>query len=112
MSDALFQRGGEEGMARIAFEPNWQRLMPFDLTGPALVRVGIVPLIAAGALCAYLRRSWGLFFLAAASTIGLVEAIVLQSPLPGNDARILYLAAAIASFAALAGVGTLTGQAS
>ncbi len=110
VSDALFQRGAEEGMARIAFEPDWQRLAPFDLTGPALMRVGIVPLIAAGALCAYWRRSWGLFFLVAASALGLVEAIVLQSPLPGNDARILYLAAAIASLAALAGVGALTGR--
>lgn len=110
VSDAIFQRGGEEGMVRVAFEPDWQRLVPYDLTGPALVRVGIVPLIAGGALCAYWRRSWGLFFLTAASALGLVEAIVLQSPLPGNDARILYLAAAIASLAALAGVGALTGR--
>jgi hypothetical protein len=109
VSDALFQRGGEEGMARIAFEPDWQRLVPFELSRPALVRIGIVPLIAIGAVCAYWRRSWGLFYLTAASALGLVEAIVLQSPLPGNDARILFLAAAIASFAALTGVAALTG---
>ena len=107
VSDAIFQRGGEEGMARVAFEPDWQRLVPLDLAGPALVRVGIVPLIAAGAVCAYWRQSWGLFFLTAASALGLVEAMVLQSPLPGNDARILYLAAAVASLATLAGVGAL-----
>ncbi len=110
VSDSLFQRGAEEDMARVAFEPNWRQLVPFDLTGPALVRVGIVPLIAAGAVCAYWRRSWGLFYLTAASALGLVEAIVLQAPFPGNEARILYLAAAIASFAALAGVGVLTGR--
>ena len=104
VSDALFQRGGSADMVRLAFEPNWARLAPFDLTGPALVRVGIVPLIAIGAVSAYGRRSWGLAFLSSASALGLVEAVVLQSALPGNDARILYLAAAIASFAALCGV--------
>ena len=96
-------------MARLIFEPDRVRLALFDLTGPALVRVGIVPLIAVGALATYQRRSWGIAYLTAASVVGLVEAVVLQSALSFNDARILFLAWAIASFAALAGVGALTG---
>ncbi len=108
-SDALFQRGGQVGMARLIFEPDSVRVALFELTGPVMVRVGIVPLIAIGALTAYRRRSWGIAFLTMASTLGLVEAVVLQSALPGNDARILYLAAAIASFAALSGISGLVG---
>ncbi len=109
VSDALFQRGGQAGMAKLIFEPDRVAVAPFELTGPVMVRVGIVPLIAIGAFAAYRRRSWGIAFLTVASTLGLVEAVVLQSALPGNDARILYLAAAIASFAALSGISGLVG---
>ena len=109
VTDALFQRGGQVGMARLIFEPDRVRAALVELTGPIIVRVGIVPLIAIGVFTAYRRRSWGIAFLTVASTLGLVEAVVLQSALPGNDARILYLAAAIASFAALSGISGLVG---
>ena len=109
VSDAVFQRGGQAGMARLIFEPDRVRVALFELTGPALVRVGIVPLIAVGAFAAYRRRSWGLAYLTTASAVGLVEAVVLQSALPRNDARILFLAWAIAGFAALTGVAVLCG---
>ena len=111
VSDTLFQRGGTTGMVRIAFEPDWQRLAPFDLTGPALMRVGIVPLITVSAITAYSQRSWGLAYLTAASGFGLVASVFLQSALPFNDARILFLASATAAFAALAGTSSLDGQA-
>ncbi len=107
VSDALFQRGGTTGMVRIAFEPDWQRLAPFDLTGPALMRVGIVPLITVSAITAYLQRSWGIAYLTAASGFGLVAFVFLQSALPFNDARILFLASATAAFAAVAGTSSL-----
>ena len=108
VSDALWQRGGTTGQVRIAFGPNWDELAPFELTGPALVRLGIVPLLAVAALAAFRKRSWGIAFLAAAGGLGLLEALVLQSPLPGNDARILFLASAVAAVAALTGVSVLT----
>ena len=110
VSDALFQRGGTTGLVRIAFEPNWDELAIFELTGPALLRAGTVPLIAVGAVASYRQRSWGIAFLTLAGAVGLAEAVVLQSPLPGNDARILFLASAIASFAALAGAGSVSGM--
>ena len=108
VSDALWQRGGTTGQVRIAFEPNWDELAPFELTGPALVRLGMVPLLAVAALAAFRKRSWGIAFLAAAGGLGLLEALVLQTPLPGNDARILFLASAVAAVAALTGVSVLT----
>ena len=107
VSDTLFQRGGTTGMVRIVFEPDWQRLAPFDLTGPALMRVGIVPLITVSAITAYSQRSWGLAYLTAASGFGLVASVFLQSALPFNDARILFLASATAAFAAVAGTSSL-----
>ena len=106
-SDAVFQRGGQAGMVRIAFEPPVAKLAPFHLTGPALIRVGIVPLIAVSAIAAYRQRSWGLAYLTAASAFGLVAAVFLQSALPFNDARILFLATATAAFAAVAGTSSL-----
>lgn len=108
VSDELFQRGGEAGMMRLNFEPDRVRLALFEATGPALLRLGIAPLIAVGALAACRRRSWGIAYLTAASAVGLVEVVLLQSALPGNQTRILFLASAVASVAALAGVGVLT----
>ena len=107
VSDALFGRGGTAGMARLAFEPNWVELAPFDLTGPALVRVGVIPLTVVSALVAFRRRSWGLAYLTAAGAFGLAEAMFLQSPIPMNDARILEMASVVAWLAALSGVGWL-----
>ena len=73
VSDELFQRGGTTGMVRIVFEPDWQQLALFTQTGPALLRVGILPLIAVGAFAAFRRRSWGLAFLSLpASVLGVV----------------------------------------
>ena len=106
-SDALFGRGGTAGMVRIAFEPNWAELAPFDVAGPALIRVGILPLIAIGAAIAYRRRSWALWYLASASALGVVEYTFLQSPIPSNDGRILELATVVAVVAALSGVASL-----
>ncbi len=109
VSDALFQRGGQVGMARLIFDPNRVPLALLEVSGPALARVGIVPLIAAAALGAYWRRSWGVTYLTVAAALGLVEAVVLQSALPFNDVRILFLAWVTASFAAVLGVAVLIG---
>ena len=109
MSDAIFQRGGQAGMASLIFEPERVRVALLEVAGPALIRVGILPLIALGALAVYRRRSWGLAYLTVAGAVGLVEGVVLQSALSFNDARIIHLAAVVAGFAALAGVGALTG---
>ena len=107
-SDALFGRGGSASMVRVAFEPNWTRLTPFEVQGPALIGIGIVPLIAVGSIAAYRRRSWGLCYLTAAGFFGIVEYTFLQSPIPANEGRILPLATVVAAFAALLGVATLS----
>ena len=107
VSDALFDRGGTAGMARIAFEPNWTQLAPLGLSGPMLVRFGVISLLAISSLAAYRRRSWGLLYLTVAVFLGIVEAMLLQSPIPSNDGRILNLSTAIAAFAALSGVASL-----
>ncbi len=106
-SDALFGRGGTAGMVRIAIEPNWAALAPFDVAGPALIRVGVLPLIAISAVVAYWRRSWALWYLTCASALGVVEFTLLQSPIPSNDGRILGLATLVAVVAALSGVARL-----
>ena len=106
-SDALFGRGGTAGMVRIAFEPNWEELAPFDVAGPALIRIGVLPLIALSAAVAYRRCSWALWYLACASALGVVEHTFLQSPIPSNDGRILELATVVAVVAALSGVAGL-----
>ena len=108
-SDALFGRGGTAGLARVAWEPVTEDLLPFQQAGPALVVVGIVPLTMVGAIAAYRRRSWGLGFLAAAVSFGLLEAALLQSPVPANDIRIFRLAQVVAIIGALSGVGALVG---
>lgn len=106
-SDAVLQRGGQAGMVRIAFEPPAATLALFDRAGPALVHVGITLLIALSGLAAYRRRSWGLTYLTAACAFGVVEAVFVQSALPFNDGRILFLAKATAAVAALAGISSL-----
>ena len=108
-SDALFGRGGTAGLARVAWEPVTEDLLPFQQAGPALGVVGIVPLTMVGAIAAYRRRSWGLGFLAAAVSFGLLEAELLQSPVPANDIRIFRLAQVVAIIGALSGVGALVG---
>ena len=108
-SDALFGRGGTAGLARVAWEPVTEDLLPFQQAGPALVVVGIVPLTMVGAIAAYRRRSWGLGFLAAAGSFGLLEAEFLQSPVPANDIRMFRLAQVVAIIGALSGVGALVG---
>jgi len=107
VSDALFVRGGTAGAARISFEPDWSQLAPFDLNGPALIRVGIIPLLAVCVICAWQRRSWGIWYLTAAGFFGIVAATVVQSPLAENDWRILNLATVTTAFAALAGVASI-----
>lgn len=107
VSDAVLQRGGQAGLARIAFEPPIGELVPFELAGPALVRLGVLPLLAVSVIVIHRTRSWGLAFLAAASAFGLVAAVFLQSALPFNDARIPFLAAATAALAVSAGVSAL-----
>ena len=108
VSDALFVRGGTAGAARIAFEPDWEQLAPFDLDGPALIRIGIVPLLAICALFAYQRRSWGLWYLTAAGFFGIVAANIVHSPIPENDWRILNLATVITAFTALCSVARIS----
>ena len=110
ISDELFGRGGSTGMVRIYLDLRRADLLLFALTGPALVRVGIIPLIAVGAIVAFRRRSWGLGYLSAAGALGFVAAELVHSPLPMNDGRIIQLAMAVAILAALSGVGWLVGR--
>ena len=110
VSDALFGRGGTAGLVGTAWEPLRGELLTFQQAGPALVRVGIIPLVAIGTLAAYRRRSWGLVFLAAAAMFGLLEANLLQSQFAWHDERILGLAEAVAMIGALAGMGSLVGE--
>ena len=79
VSDAIFDRGGTAGLVDVAWEPDADHFLPFRQAGSALVTVGVIPLVAIGALAAYRRRSWGLGFLAAAGACGLLEAQLLQS---------------------------------
>ena len=109
ISDALFDRGGTVGDIRAAWQPAADDLLPFQQGGPALVEVGVIPLVAIGALAAYRRRSWGLGFLAAAGACGLLQMELLQSRTPFNDLRIIWLSQAVALLAALAGAGVLLG---
>ena len=109
LSDAIFNRGGTAGLVNLAWEPHLDHFLPFSREGPALVTVGIIPLVVIGAFAAYRRRSWGLSFLAAAGAFGLLEAQVLQSLLEWHDRRIIWLALAVAGIGALAGVGALIG---
>ena len=110
VSDWLFGRGGTTGLVRVAFDPNHADLAPFELAGPALVGVGILPLAAASLLVAVRQRSWGLGYLVTAGALGLVQAESLHSALPQNDGRVLWLATAVALLAALSGVGALVGR--
>jgi hypothetical protein len=109
ISDGLFGRGGTTGMVRIAFDPRTEDLAPFGLAGPALIRIGVIPLTAIGAFAAVRRRSWGLAFLTLAGILGLAEAAFLRSVRPANDGRIIWLATAMAMYAALVGAGSLIG---
>ncbi len=109
VSDAVLGRGGTTGMVRLEFNLNAEDLAPFGLAGPALIQVGIIPLTAIGAFAAIRRRSWGLAFLTLAGFLGLMEAEFLRSVRAANDQRILWLATAVAMFAALVGAGVLVG---
>lgn len=110
ISDAILGRGGTTGMARIDLDLRRDDLLPFDLAGPALVRIGIIPLIAISAVAALRWRSWGLGYLSAAAALGLVEAELLHSALPVNDKRIIWLATAVAILAGLSATGRLVGS--
>ena len=107
LSDALFGRGGTSGLVRIAFDPDWTDFAPFEQAGPALVRVGIIPIILFGAYVALRRRSWGLAFLSATGVFALVEAVLVHASNPIDDDRILYSANAIGLLVLLAGLGCL-----
>ncbi len=107
VSDELLGRGGTTGMVRLEFDRAGVDLAPFDTMGVGLARVGILPLLAVGGAAAVLLRSWGVGFLTLAGAVGLLEALVLQTALPQNEARILWLATALAGLAALAGIGAL-----
>jgi len=109
VSDALFARGGTAGMLRVAWEPVPGELLAFRQAGPALLRIGIVPLAAIGLFAAYRARSWGLGLLATAGALGLLEAELLQSQFAWHEKRIVWLSHAVALIGALAGVGALIG---
>ena len=107
-SDALFGRSGSATMVQIAFEPDWSQLAPFDLRGPALIGIGILPLLAISAMAAYRNRSWALWYLTAAGVFGVVASIFIQSRIPSNDGRFLHFAGVVAVLAALSGVSRLS----
>ena len=105
LSDSLFGRGGTSGLVRIAFEPDWSDVALFERAGPALVRVGVVPLILVGGVMALRRSSWGLAFLAAAGGFAIVESAMVQSSNPIDDSRVLYSAKAIGLLAVVVSLG-------
>ena len=109
VSDTLLSRGGTAGMVRMAWQPHADYYLPFWQAGPALVGIGIIPLLLIGAFAAYRRRSWALGFLTAAGAFGLLEAELLQSQFDWHDRRIFWLARAVAMIGALAGLGALIG---
>ena len=109
VSDAVFGRGGTVGLVSVAWGSVPGELLTFQRAGQALVSIGMIPLIAIGAIASYRRRSWGLGFLAAAGAFGLLEAELLQSQFEWHDQRILWLAQAVAMIGALSGVGALVG---
>ncbi len=110
ISDALFGRGGTTAMTSVDFDPRLTDFVPLDLVETALLRIGIIPLIAMAATTAFIQRSWGLGFLAAAGAFGLLEAETLHSALPQNDSRIIWLATAVAMIGALSSAGSLLGR--
>ncbi len=110
ISDALLGRGGTAGWAYVAWEPERFNAAPFGLAGPLLISVGLLPLIAVGALAAFRRRSWSLGYLAAAGAFGVLGALTVHSGVPMNDARFADLAARVAMIGALAGAGALIGR--
>ncbi len=107
VSDALLSRGGSAGMVRIGFEPNWTDLVLFSLEEQVFIRLGILPLLAVSAIAAYQLRSWGLWYLTATGVLGIVASTFVQSPIPSNDGRLIYLATAVAGVAALSGLASL-----
>ena len=110
LSDALLGRGGTAGWAYIAWEPERFNAAPLSLAGPLLIGVGLLPLIAVGALAAFRRRSWSLGYLAAAGAFGVLGAVTVHSGVPMNDARFGDLASRVAMIGALAGAGALIGR--
>lgn len=110
ISDAILGRGGTTGMVRI--DPDLRRadLLPFELAGPALLQVGVIPLMVLTAVAALRWRSWGLGYLSAAAFLGLVEAQTLHSALAVNDKRIIWLTTAVAMLAGLSVAGRLVGS--
>ncbi|MCY3782993.1 MAG: hypothetical protein OXG79_04315 [Chloroflexi bacterium] len=109
VSDVIFDRGGTAGLVRVAWERSAGHLLLFERAGPAIVQVGIIPLVAVGAFAAWRKRSAGLALLAAAGAFGLLEAEVVQSQFKWHDARIYWLAVAVATIGALAALGAATG---
>ena len=114
VSDALFDRGGTAGMVRVAWErlawgPITDSLRPGEPAGPALAKIGLILLIAVAAGAAWLRRSWGLAFLAAVGVFGWLEVLLLRSPVDLNNYRIVTLVQAVVGIGALAGLGALVG---
>ena len=109
VSDAIFDRGGTAGFVRVAWEPIPWGLQPLRQAGPALLTIGVIPLVAIGAIAAFWRRSWGLGFVAAAGALALLESELLQSRISVHDGRIHFFAHAVAMIAALSGVSALIG---
>ena len=114
VSDALFDRGGNAGLVRVAWERlAWgavaDELRPGEPAGPALVKIGLIVLIVVAAGAAWRRRCWGLALLAAAGAFGWLEVLLLRAPVEWNSIRIFTLAQAVAIIGALAGLGALVG---
>ena len=115
VSDALFDRGGyrRDGARRLG-APRLgahRRLAPARRAsgaGAGQDRASFV-LIAVTAGAAWLRRSWGLAFLAAVGVFGWLEVLLLRSPVDLNNYRIVTLVQAVVGIGALAGLGALVG---
>ena len=109
VSDVIFDRGGTAGLVRLAWERSAGHLLLVERAGPAILEVGIIPLVAVGAFAAWRKRSAGLALLAAAGAFGLLEAELVQSQFEWHDARIFWLAVAVAAIGALVAVGAAAG---
>ena len=108
-SDALFGRGGTAGLARVAWEPVTEDLLPFQQAGPTLGRGRDRPAHDGRRHCGLPAAELGAGFPGGGRLLWLAGSRALQSPVPANDIRIFRLAQVVAIIGALSGVGALVG---
>ena len=106
ISDWLFQRGGTAGMSRIEFDTSATDVQLLRISSDQAIQIGIIPLSVIGVYLSVRRRSWGLGYLAACGSMGIVASTLVQSPLARNDGRIMWLAASLVMLSFFVALGT------